>query len=120
MLLPVILAGLVLIGLVVLIVRATFGGGGDVTRWAAISTIWMVIPALLLGIVFLAILFAVIYLVTKLSGLVPPYSYQIQRFANRFEGTTRRGAAMIRRPVLAVREVGAFVRSRFSRARERM
>ncbi len=52
--LPVVLSALLFIGMIVLISLATFNSGGDVGRWAAISTIWIVIPIMLAGLTLFA------------------------------------------------------------------
>ncbi|HRQ23014.1 MAG TPA: hypothetical protein PLF42_06245 [Anaerolineales bacterium] len=44
--LPVILSAVLFVGMIALVSFATFEQGGDVGRWAAISTIWIVIPVL--------------------------------------------------------------------------
>ncbi len=119
-LLPVILGALLLVGAVILIASAAFRGPADVGRWAAISTIWLVIPVMFLGVLVLAVLCAVIYLMAKFTGLIPPYSFQAQRIAYRVQAGVGRGTEMIQRPVLALRELGAFLKNRLQRVRERM
>jgi heme/copper-type cytochrome/quinol oxidase subunit 2 len=101
-LLPILLAVLVFIAVIVLTSVATFRNNGDVGRWAAISTIWLVLPVLIVGLLFLIILLAIIYLLARLISLIPPYSYQAQRFIYRIEGYVKRGTEMIVKPVLFV------------------
>src|SRR3989304_9304384 len=69
--LPVVLAALLMIGLIVLISISTFSQGGDVGRWAAISTIWIVIPVMVAGIILLAVLGGLIYLLVLTLGGFP-------------------------------------------------
>jgi len=59
--LPVIISAFFFIGMIVLVSLGTFNSNGDVSRWAAISTIWVIIPALLAGLIVLAILVSLIY-----------------------------------------------------------
>ena len=101
-LLPILLAVLVFIAVIVLTSVATFRDNGDVSRWAAISTIWLMLPVLIVGLLFLIILLAIIYLLARLISLIPPYSYQAQRFIYRIEGYVKRGTEMIVKPVLFV------------------
>ena len=101
-LLPILLTVLLLIAVIVLTSIATFRDNGDVGRWAAISTIWLVLPVLIVGLLFLIILLAIIYLLARLISLIPPYSYQAQRFVYRIEGYIKRGTEMIVKPVLFV------------------
>ena len=55
-LLPILLTVLVFIAVIVLTSIATFRNNGDVARWAAISTIWLVLPVMITGLILLAIL----------------------------------------------------------------
>jgi len=101
-LLPILLTVLVFIAVIVLTSIATFRNNGDVGRWAAISTIWLVLPVMVAGIVLLIFLLAIIYLLARLIGMIPPYSDQAQRFVYQIEGYVKRGTEMIVRPVLFV------------------
>jgi hypothetical protein len=101
-LLPILLATLIFVGVIVITSMATFRDHGGVARWAAISTIWLVMPVMLAGLIFLIVLLALIYLLARLIGLIPPYSYQAQRIVYRIEGNIKRGTEMILRPALFV------------------
>ena len=101
-LLPILLAVVVFIAVIVMTSIATFRDNGDVGRWAAISTIWLVLPVMIASLVFLIILLAIIYLLARLISLIPPYSGQAQRFVYRIEGYVQRGTEMIVKPVLFV------------------
>jgi hypothetical protein len=119
-LLPVFLGALLLVGAVILIAEATFRGQGDAARWGAISTIWLVIPVMAMGAFVLAVLCGLIYVLAKITGFIPTYSYQAQRITHRVQAGIKRGTEMMQSPGLAVREVGAFLKNRLQRARERM
>ena len=88
-------------------------------RWAAISTIWLVLPVMLAGLLFLFLLIALIYLVTQVAALIPPYTHQGQRLMYRIDGSVRRVAAMIRRPVLGLKELATLLRTSLARALEK-
>ena len=101
-LLPILLAVLVFIAVIVLTSVATFRNNGDVARWAAISTIWLVLPVLIVGLLFLIILLAIIYLLARVTSPIPPYSYQAQKFVYQIEGYVKRGTEMLVKPLLFV------------------
>ena len=118
-LLPILLVSLLLLGIIALASVSAFRGNGDVGRWAAISTIWLVIPAMVAGLVVLAALAILIYLAWSVVRFIPPYSLRTQRLLHRVEATTKRGAEMVRRPTSAVRAFAGFVRGRLDRKPER-
>jgi len=115
-LLPLLLTVLLFLAVIVLTSIATFRDNGEVGRWAAISTIWLVIPVLFAGLIFLALLVGMIYLLARLIGLIPPYSYQAQRFVYRIEGQVKRGAEMTRKPVLFLDILKSQIKKIFQRS----
>ena len=112
-LLPILGVILLLVALIVLISVATFRDGGDVERWAAISTIWIVIPILVAGLVVLLIFVGLVYGMAKLLALIPPYSGYAQKMVWRIEGYVRRGADASIKPVLAVEGIVATIKRVF-------
>lgn len=100
--LPIILSAVMLVGLVVLISISTFKQGGDVGRWAAISTIWIVIPVLIAGLILLAILIGLIYLMARALQGLPYYTRIAQDYVYKARGYIIRGADMAVKPILAL------------------
>lgn len=99
---PVLLSGLALVGMIVWISIATFKQGGDVGRWAAVSTIWVIIPMLVAGLVTLAILGGLIYLMARLLQALPYYTGIAQDYIFIARGYIIRGANMVVKPILAL------------------
>ena len=100
--LPMVISTLVLIGVIVLISLATFKSDGDVGRWAAISTIWIVIPILLAGLIVLAILVGLIYLMARALGALPHYTSIAQDYVRIAQNYIIRCADMIAKPVIGL------------------
>ncbi len=100
--LPIILSALVFVGLIVLISLATFTRGGDVGRWAAISTIWIVIPIMIAGLIFLLVLIGLIYLMARALGALPYYTGIAQDYVYKARGYIIRAADMAAKPILAL------------------
>lgn len=113
--LPVALTSLLIVALIVVINVATFNQGGDVGRWAAISTIWIVIPIMLAGLVLLALLVALVYGMKRLLDITPTYTGLAQDYVHIAAGYVRRAADMAVKPVLFLDGVGASVRRLFGR-----
>jgi hypothetical protein len=60
--------------MIVLVNVATFNQGGDVARWAAVSTIWIVIPIMIGMVLFFALLVGLVYLMKRLLDITPTYT----------------------------------------------
>lgn len=113
--LPVVLAALLFVGMVVLVNIATFGYGGDVARWAAISTMWISIPICLMGFVFLILLGGMIYLMGRLLGVAPVYTGRAQDFMHRLAIRIRRIADAAAKPIIALNGYGASLKALLGR-----
>jgi hypothetical protein len=88
--------------MIVLVSFATFKSDGDVSRWAAISTIWIVIPALFAGLIVLAILVGLVYLMARALGGLPHYTGIIQDYVYMAQRYVIRGADMVAKPVISL------------------
>jgi cytochrome c oxidase subunit IV len=110
-LLPVLLAVLVLLAVSYLVIITTFREDGDVGRWAAISTLWLVLPVLGAGLIVLVLFAAIIYLLSYITGLIPSYTFQAQRFVYRINAIVRRIDEMARKPALLIQQISKLVRA---------
>ena len=115
--LPVVLTSLLIVALIVLINIATFNQGGDVARWAAISTIWIVIPIMFGLLIFLALLVGLVYLMMKLLHVTPTYTGMAQDYVHIGAGYVRRAADAIVKPVLQLNGILAGINAFFERMR---
>jgi uncharacterized membrane protein len=113
--LPLVISTLALISMVVLISFATFKSDGDVGRWAAVSTIWIIIPILLAGLIFLIILIGLIYLMARALGALPHYTGIAQDYVYLAQGYLVRGANMVVKPVIALEGFIGNVKAFFER-----
>jgi hypothetical protein len=109
--LPIVLTALLFLVAVVLVNVATFRDNGDVGRWAAISTMWIAIPVCLIGLVFLALLGGLVYLMGRLLGVAPTYTGKAQDFVHKLAIRIRLIADKSVKPVFAVNGFGATVRA---------
>jgi len=112
---PVILSSVLCVGMVVLASLATFGGGGDVGRWAAISTMWIAIPTMLGMLIFLAVVAGLIYLLAKLLGITPKYTAMAQDFVYKIKGYVQRAADAAAKPIINLNSIGASIGRLFGR-----
>ena len=107
--LPVALSALLCIALTVLVYLATFQWGGDVERWAAISTIWLTIPAIFILLISLVIHAGLIYLLAKLLNILPVYSGKAQDISYKIEAQARRFADAVAKPFIFINSIGASI-----------
>lgn len=113
--LPVVIATVLMIALFVWIGFATFRDNGDVGRWAAISTVWILIPILLGGVVVFAILGGLIYLMMRLLGLLPSYTGLAQDYVQLGALYVQRFTEAAVKPVFAVDGLAAYFKAIFGR-----
>ena len=115
--LPIGLMVVLIIALVVLINIATFRDNGDVARWAAISTIWIVVPIMIGMLIFLVLLVGLIYLLSKLLGITPRYTGLAQDYVHKAAGAIKRGLDAIVKQFIEIQGVLASIREFFGRIR---
>ena len=113
--LPMLLAILLIISVAVLTGTTAFGEGGDILRWAAISTIWLVFPVMIFGLIFLAILAGFIYLLARALKFMPPYSSKAQYYVNRAASEIKRFSDVAAKPVLFLEGITASLKAFFGR-----
>lgn len=113
--LPVVLTAILFIALIVLINIATFRDSGDVARWAAISTIWIVIPIMFAMLILLALLGVIIYYLGKLLNITPTYTGIAQDYVYKAAGYIKRAADAIVKPVVQLEGVIASISAFFER-----
>jgi uncharacterized membrane protein len=100
--LPVVLCVLLFIGMIIWVSLATFNAGGDVGRWAAISTMWIVIPVTLAGVIVLAILIGLIYLMALALGALPHYTGLTQDYVYKAQAYITHAADKAAKPIIAI------------------
>ncbi len=110
-----ILAVLSIIAVAILTGIATFGTGGDSPRWAAISTIWLVIPVMIFGLLFFAILAGLVYLLAQALKATPPYTAKAQYYVNRGASEIKRFSDMAAKPVLFLEGLRASLKAIFGK-----
>jgi hypothetical protein len=82
---------------------ATFQGGGDISRWAAISTIWILIPLMALLFVILILACGVVYLLGSLLKVSPRYTGIAQEYVLWFNAQIMLWTDRIIQPILKIK-----------------
>ncbi len=112
---PMVLTVMLCIALIVLINIATFNQGGDAARWAAVSTIWIVIPIMFGLVIVLALLGGLVYLMYKLLDVTPTYTGMAQDYVHIGAGYVRRALDAIVKPVINLNGILASINAFFER-----
>ena len=102
-----VLTTILFVATIVLISLATFRDGGDVGRWAAISTIWIVVPLIVAGLILLALLTGLVYLLIRLLQITPTYTGQLQDFIYMVAVYIKRVADATVKPIFFLDGIGA-------------
>ena len=113
--LPMVLTAILFVGMIVLISVATFRDGGDVGRWAAISTIWIVVPIMIAALIFIVLLTGLVYLLKRLLQITPTYTGQLQDLVHKIAVYIKRAADTTVKPVFFLDGIGASIKRLFGR-----
>jgi len=113
--LPMALAVALMLVLTVLLIIVTARGSEDVGRWAAISTIWILLPVLLAGLVVFVLLAGLIYLMARLLGVLPTYTGLAQDYVQLGALYVQRFTEAAVKPIFAVDGLAAYFKAIFGR-----
>lgn len=113
--LPVLLPILIIIAVAVLTSISALSGTGDPSRWAAISTIWLVIPAMMFGLLLLATLVGLVYLLARGLDVLPSYTSLAQYYVNRVASSIKHFSDKATKPVIFLNSLGASMKAIFGR-----
>ena len=113
--LPMALTVILFIALIVLINIATFRDNGDVARWAAVSTIWIVIPIIIGFLIVLVLVGGLVYLMARLLNVTPTYTNMVQVYVNIGVGYIKRATEAIIKPVLELNGILAGITAFFEK-----
>ncbi len=97
------------------IVFSTFQGGGDVSRWAAVSVVWVSVPTLLCGLIPIALLGALIYGMNRALTAIPRYTGAAQDYIYLARGYLLRAANALSGALIETEGFVAHVQSFFQR-----
>jgi hypothetical protein len=95
-----VLSAVVFLGITILVCVAALNSTGDVARWAEVSTIWITLPIIVTGLIVLAILIGLIYLMVQALTNLPYYTSLAQDYIYLARSYIIRGADMAAKPVI--------------------
>jgi hypothetical protein len=101
--LPLALVTVIIAAAAVLILSATLSGQGDVTKWAQVATIWMIIPLMGLMLVILVASAGVVFLLARLLNVAPHYTGIAQQYGLWFNDQIILWVDRIMQPILKLK-----------------
>ena len=113
--LPIVLTVILIIAAIVLINIATFRDGGDVARWAAVSTIWIVVPIMIGMLIFTVVLGGLVYLLARLLNITPTYTGMAQDYVRKAAVYIKKGADAMVRPIIGLEGIKASIDAFFGK-----
>jgi hypothetical protein len=93
---------LVILALVMITILSATRGGGDVSLWADISLIWLLLPVIFFTLIFFAIVSGLVYLVIKLIAILPKYAFKAQNIMTTVQEKVRLGSDKAAEPFMKV------------------
>ena len=97
---PLIMTVLLILAVAVLVGFSAFGEESGSGRWAAISTIWLVIPMMIIALIFLVVIIAMVYGMAHLLKITPPYTGKAQYYVNKAADKIQTAADTLTKPVM--------------------
>jgi hypothetical protein len=104
---PLAIALLIILCMVTGVILAGIKGVGDISRWADISVIWLLIPAIVLTLIAFFFLVGFIYLITRLLGVFPGAARLVQDYFHLFQVRSKKVADKIVEPFIRLRSYKA-------------
>lgn len=104
------LIGVLLLLLVAFLIIFAGQSSSDLSRWADVSTIWLILPSLFLTFIFLIILSAFVYLITVVLRLTPRYALIVQLYFEIGKYKVHYYSNRITEPIIKARGIWAVVR----------
>jgi heme/copper-type cytochrome/quinol oxidase subunit 2 len=103
--LPVMLTAVIVIIFFLFLTVTAFRGNGDVTTWAEVSTVWILVPIMFAIVILFALTVGLIYLLAKLLNVAPYYTGLAQDHVHRAASYARRGTEAAVKPVFFVADI---------------
>lgn len=100
--LPTLIGLIVIIALTAAVIYAGASGNSQVSRWADVSLIWLLLPSTIISLLFVAILAALAFLITRLLHIFPIYAYRLQLIFRDIQSKIETGTDIAVEPVLKI------------------
>ncbi len=110
--LPLIVGILVVLAGVITIIIYGVRAESTLRRWADVSLIWVIIPVMFIGVLFMIATMGILFGVTRLLGVTPGYFRIVQESINQVERRVLQATDGLVEPVLKMRSSWAVLKHR--------
>jgi sensor histidine kinase YesM len=107
---PMLIGVLIMILMLVFVYYTITVGSSDLSRWADVSLIWLILPSLFLALIFLAFIAAFIYLISMVIHITPRYSRALHLYLELAKSRVVQISDQITDPIVKARSIWAVVR----------
>ncbi len=107
---PLIIGLLLILAAVGAVVFFTVQPVTEVGRWASVSLIWLILPALFFALLILIVLAGLIYAISFLLRLVPHYTLVVQLFLEQAKSKVAQLLNLGIEPILRINAIWAAIR----------
>lgn len=101
--LPIVFVTILGLSVVILSCFAITGEKSDLSLWADISMIWLIIPMMILFLILIGLMFGLVYGSSKLLKVTPRYTGLLQEYILWFYAEVAIVTQKITRPILSIR-----------------
>lgn len=108
--LPLAIGILLMLAVLVAIVLSATRPVTDVSRWASVSLMWLILPSLIALLILLAITVGLVFAITQLLKVFPRYARIIQLFFERVKAKISQLSDRIAEPILRINSFWAAAR----------
>ena len=84
----------------------------NLNRWASVSIIWMILPTMIIALVLLVVVLGLLFGITRLLGILPGYSKNVQSYFSQAEGVVSNITDKAVEPFLRLRSAWAVTHRR--------
>ncbi len=108
---PIILGSLITLAAAVLMVLTLTGkvSVGNLSQIAAVSTIWLIMPVMVFGILLTLLLLGLIYLAARVLNILPQYTFLVAQYAALIEAKIKLWTIKGTSPIISIKSIGAAV-----------
>jgi hypothetical protein len=116
--LPLVLGILLILAALGAIIFSAIQPVNELGRWASVSLVWLIMPALVIAFIILVIVSGLIYAVSFLMGKLPHAALVVQLFIEQVKGKAGQVLNTVAEPILRINSIWAAIRYASGRGRK--